>query len=183
MTHVLTPHGLEQFDGAAWGTRDTTQGPFELLLCTEKYAEAKDILRILFSHQNTDGGWPQWWMFDSYSEIRAGSAHGDIHHWCIIALGNYIKATGDIDFLNEVLPYYHENGVEAIEKTQLLEHVERLIDMLVASFVPNTAFVPFGGGDWNDSMQPASKELAKQLISSWTVALNYQAFSNFQSRI
>lgn len=180
MIHVLTPHGLEQFDGAAWGTRDTTQGPFELLLCTEKFEEAKDILRIMFSHQNTNGEWPQWWMFDSYSDIRAGSSHGDVHHWCIIALGNYIKVTGDTDFLNEVLPYYHENGVEVAEKTTLLEHTERLIDMLVDSFIPNTAFVPFGGGDWNDSMQPASKALAERLISSWTVALNYQAFSNFQ---
>ena len=181
MIHVLTPHGLEQFDGAAWGTRDTTQGPFELLLCTEKFTAAKEILRILFSHQNPDGGWPQWWMFDSYSDIRAGSAHGDVHHWCIIALGNYIKATGDVDFLNEILPYYHENGVDEAEKTTLLEHIERLIDMLIASFIPNTAFVPFGGGDWNDSMQPASKALAERLISSWTVALNYQAFSIFQS--
>lgn len=180
MTHVLTPHGLEQFDGAAWGTRDTTQGPFELLLCTEKFTEAKEILRILFSHQNPNGGWPQWWMFDSYSDVRAGSAHGDVHHWCIIALGNYIKTTGNIEFLNEVLPYYHINGVEASEKTTLLEHIERLIDMITDSFIPNTAFVLFGGGDWNDSMQPASKALAEHLISSWTVALNYQAFSNFQ---
>lgn len=181
MTHVLTPHGLEQFDGAAWGTRDTTQGPFELLLSTEKYDEAKEVLRIIFSHQDTDGGWPQWWMFDSYSEIRAGSSHGDVHHWCIIALGNYIKVTGDVEFLNEELPYYHKEGIDVTEKTSLLEHVERLINMLVDSFIPNTAFVPFGGGDWNDSMQPASKALAKRLISSWTVALNYQAFSIFQS--
>jgi cellobiose phosphorylase len=180
LTHLLTPHGLEQFDGAAWGTRDTTQGPFELLLCSEKFTDAKQILRILFSNQNTDGGWPQWWMFDSYSEIRAASAHGDIYHWCIIALGNYIKTTGDIEFLNEVLPYYHVNDVEASEKTTLLEHIERLVDMITDSFIPNTAFVPFGGGDWNDSMQPASKALAERLISSWTVALNYQAFSNFQ---
>lgn len=181
LTHLLTPHGLEQFDGAAWGTRDTTQGPFELLLCTEKYDEAKEILRIIFSHQNSDGGWPQWWMFDSYSEIRAGSSHGDIHHWCIIALANYIKATGDINFLSEELPYYHEKGETAAEKTPLLKHVERLIDMLIASFIHNTALVPFGGGDWNDSMQPASKTLAKCLISSWTVALNYQAFTSFQN--
>lgn len=181
LTHLLTPHGLEQFDGAAWGTRDTTQGPFELLLCSEKFNDAKEILRIMFSNQNPDGGWPQWWMFDSYSEVRADSAHYDIFHWCIIALGNYIKASGDVDFLDEVLPYYHKEGVTFAEKTPLSEHVERLIDMIVDSFFPNTALVPFGGGDWNDSMQPASKELAERLISSWTVALNYQAFTNFHA--
>ena len=27
LTHFLTPYGLEQFSGAAWGTRDVSQGP------------------------------------------------------------------------------------------------------------------------------------------------------------
>lgn len=181
LIHLLTPHGLEQFDGAAWGTRDTTQGPFELLLYTQKYEEVKSILRILFSNQNTDGGWPQWWMFDSYSEIRASSAHGDVHHWSIIALGDYIKATGDIDFLTEKLPYYSKNTSEKLEKTTILEHVERATNMLINSFLPKKSFVPFGGGDWNDSMQPVNKSFADRLISSWTVALNYQAFKSLQS--
>ncbi|MEI7983875.1 MAG: hypothetical protein WCI71_19675, partial [Bacteroidota bacterium] len=36
LTHFLTPYGLEQFSGAAWGTRDIAQGPLDLLLCMEK---------------------------------------------------------------------------------------------------------------------------------------------------
>jgi cellobiose phosphorylase len=40
LVHFLTPYGLEQFSGAAWGTRDVCQGPIELLLCHEKYDEA-----------------------------------------------------------------------------------------------------------------------------------------------
>ena len=179
LTHLLTPHGLEQFDGAAWGTRDTTQGPFELLLKTEKYKDAKEILKIIFSHQNTDGTWPQWWMFDSYSSIRAGSSHGDVHHWCIIALGDYVRASSDVTFLNEELPYYSIDK-NSVETSSVLEHTERLIKMLVKSFIKNKSFVPFGGGDWNDSMQPVSKKLSEKLVSSWTVELNYQAFTNFQ---
>src|SRR4029077_18174885 len=76
LVHFLTPYGLEQFSGAAWGTRDVCQGPLDLLVCDEKYAEAKHVLRMLFSHQNSDGGWPQWWMFDRYRSVRADSAHG-----------------------------------------------------------------------------------------------------------
>ena len=38
LIHYLTPYGLEQFSGAAWGTRDVCQGPIDLLLCQEKYA-------------------------------------------------------------------------------------------------------------------------------------------------
>ena len=180
LTHFLTPYGLEQFGGAAWGTRDVSQGPIDLLLTFQKYDAARQVLRILFSNQNPDGGWPQWWMFDSYSNIRSDDAHGDIVYWCLIALSNYVKVTGDLKILDEVLPYYHEEGPAQAEKTPLSEHVDRLIKMIIDSFIPGAAFVPFGGGDWNDSLQPVSKELAQRMISSWTVEMNYQAFSQYQ---
>jgi cellobiose phosphorylase len=180
LTHYLTPYGLEQFGGAAWGTRDVSQGPIDLLLSLEKYDEAKQVLHIIFSNQNPDGGWPQWWMFDSYSSIRAHEAHGDIIYWCIIALSNYIKITGDIMILDEVLPYYSESSTSKKEGTPLSEHIDRLIRMIVDSFIPGTSLVPFGGGDWNDSLQPVSEELAQRMISSWTVEMNYQAFTQYQ---
>lgn len=180
LTHYLTPYGLEQFGGAAWGTRDVSQGPIDLLLSLEKFDEAKQVLCIIFSNQNPDGGWPQWWMFDSYRNIRAHEAHGDIFYWCIIALSNYIKATGDLKILDEELPYYSENPSSEVEKTPLSEHIDRLIKMIVDSFIPETSLVPFGGGDWNDSLQPVSEELAQRMISSWTVEMNYQAFTQYQ---
>ncbi len=180
ITHFLTPYGLEQFSGAAWGTRDVCQGPIDLLLTLEKYDEARQVLCLIFSNQNPDGGWPQWWMFDRYSHIRADSSHGDIFYWCIIALGDYVKVTGDLKILDEVLPYYHEKGPAPAGPTPLSEHVERLIKMIVDSFIPGTALVPFDGGDWNDSLQPVSKDLAQRMISSWTVEMNYQAFSQYQ---
>ena len=31
MVHYTIPHGLEQYCGGAWGTRDVCQGPVELL--------------------------------------------------------------------------------------------------------------------------------------------------------
>jgi 1,2-beta-oligoglucan phosphorylase len=180
LTHYLTPYGLEQFSGAAWGTRDISQGPFDLLLCMEKYDEARQVLRIIFSNQNPDGGWPQWWMFDSYSHIRADSSHGDVYYWCIIALSNYLKITGDLKLLDEILPYYSEKGADGVQKTSLSEHVDRLINMIVDSFIPGMSLVPFGGGDWNDSLQPVSREMAQRMISSWTVEMNYQAFKQYQ---
>ena len=180
LIHYLTPYGLEQFGGAAWGTRDVSQGPIDLLLYLGKYNEARRVLCIIFSNQNTNGGWPQWWMFDSYQNIRANEAHGDIAYWCIIALARYIEMSGDIQILDEALPWYSEEREHA-EKTSLLEHTERLINMITSSFIPGTSLVPFGGGDWNDSLQPVSEDLAGRMISSWTVEMNYQAFSQFAS--
>lgn len=179
LTHFLTPYGLEQFSGAAWGTRDVSQGPVDLLLTMGKYDEAKQVLRTIFSNQNPDGGWPQWWMFDSYAEIRAGDSHGDVVYWVIIALSDYIKVTGDLKILDEVLPFYNGNVNTATEKKPVSEHIDRLIRMIINSFIPGTALVPFGGGDWNDSLQPVSKELAERLISSWTVEMNFQAFQQY----
>jgi cellobiose phosphorylase len=179
LTHYLTPHGLEQFGGAAWGTRDVTQGPFDLLLSLSKHKEAARVLKIIFSNQNTNGSWPQWWMFDSYHEIRADSAHGDIIYWCLIALSNYIRVTDDRGILDEVLPYYHSAGAGIVVSEKVSSHADRVIRMIIDSFIPSTALVPFGGGDWNDSLQPVSKELAQRMISSWTVEMNYQAFMQY----
>ncbi|HBH48624.1 MAG TPA: hypothetical protein DDX98_08285 [Bacteroidales bacterium] len=176
LIHFLTPYGLEQFSGAAWGTRDVSQGPIDFLLTMEKYDEAKKVLSLIFSNQNTDGGWPQWWMFDSYSSIRAEDSHGDVYYWVLIALSDYIKITGDFNILDEVLPFYHKKSNEKSESVTIKEHVNRLIQMIVDSFIPGTSLVPFGGGDWNDSLQPVSKKLAARMISSWTVEMNYQAF-------
>ena len=35
MIHLTAPHGLEQYTGGAWGTRDVCQGSIELLLTLE----------------------------------------------------------------------------------------------------------------------------------------------------
>lgn len=174
ITHYLTPYGLEQFSGAAWGTRDVSQGPIEFLLSLEKFDAARKVLLITFSNQNKVGDWPQWWMFDSYSHIRAGDCHGDIYYWVIISLAAYVKVTGDVSILNEKLPFYGETALFTVN-----EHAERLIQMIEDSYIGDTALVPFGGGDWNDSLQPVNEELAKRLISSWTVQMNYQAFTDY----
>lgn len=176
LIHFLTPYGLEQFGGAAWGTRDVSQGPVDFLLHLEKFTEARKVLCMIFSHQNPDGGWPQWWMFDKYYHIRAHEAHGDIIYWPIIALSKYIEITADLGILQEKLPYYHPKGIEAAEYASLAEHLDRLISMIINSFMSGTALVPFGGGDWNDSLQPVSEDLAERMVSSWTVMMNYQAF-------
>ncbi len=181
ITHFLTPYGLEQFSGAAWGTRDVSQGPIDLLLTMEKYDAAKQVLQTIFSNQNPDGGWPQWWMFDSYSNIRAGDSHGDVFYWVIIALSDYIKVTGDLTILDEVLPFYNGNSSSPPEEKSISEHIDRLIQMITNSFIKGTSLVPFGGGDWNDSLQPVSEELAERMISSWTVEMNYQAFMQYRN--
>ncbi|MCK4904880.1 hypothetical protein KAS42_01365, partial [bacterium] len=176
--HYLTPHGLEQFGGAAWGTRDICQGPIEMLLAQGHYAAARKTLATIFANQNFDGNWSQWWMFDCYKNIRAGESHGDVIFWPVLAACEYICTSGDYEFLNESQPYYNGSN----ENETVIEHINRIIKHIKDTrFVSGTKLVNYSDGDWNDSMQPVNQKLKKRMISSWTVCLSYQTFKAFET--
>lgn len=175
--HYTAPHGLEQYGGAAWGTRDVCQGPLEMLLAVGNYDYAGKILALVFANQNPDGNWPQWWMFDRYKDVRASESHGDVIFWPLLALCEYIECSGDYDFLNEMLPYYHSSDLQQSEPASVFSHVMRAVEHITTlRFAGDTKLVNYSDGDWDDAMQPADKSLKKRLVSSWTVALCYEAF-------
>ena len=175
--HFLAPHGIEQYNGAAWGTRDICQGPFELLLTFGHYKAARTVLHRIFSNQNLDGNWPQWWMFDRYRQVRADESHGDVIFWPMLALSQYLAATEDYGFLDEELGYFESGTVETLDS-----HVGRIIDHVMKKrLVGSTKLVTYGEGDWNDALQPAKHELAENMVSAWTVGLSYQTFSAYAS--
>lgn len=176
MIHLTTPHGLEQYTGAAWGTRDVCQGPIEYLLSFEHDAAAKAILRVVFAQQYEDkGDWPQWFMLEPYSEIQASEAHGDVIVWPLKALCDYIEATGDLAFLDEKIAWRRESDFRKTERADsVLDHIEKLFATVEASYVPGTRLIRFGNGDWNDSFQPVDPTLRDWMVSSWTVALLYE---------
>ncbi|MBT3287266.1 MAG: cellobiose phosphorylase, partial [Victivallales bacterium] len=167
MVHLTAPHGLEQYLGAAWGTRDVCQGSVEMLLALGHCEQAREIIRTVLANQDVSGTWRQWFMFDRNADIRAGDAHGDVVFWPLRALCEYVEASNDLSFLDEQLPYY--DGAAVAET--VVEHVGRALAAVRGEFVPGTALVRYGHGDWNDSLQPADPELAKSMVSSWTVAL------------
>ncbi|MEG1752339.1 MAG: cellobiose phosphorylase, partial [Christensenella sp.] len=107
MVHFIAPHGLEQPGGAAWGTRDICQGPFEFFIATQHFTLARSILLTLFSHQSVlSGEWPQWFMFDKYPDEMDG-CHGDVVFWPLKCIVDYLTATGDYEVLQEFLPFTH----------------------------------------------------------------------------
>src|SRR5262249_53267472 len=82
LIHYLAPRGLDQYSGGGWGTRDVCQGPVELLLGVGETAPVRDLLLRVFRQQNSDGDWPQWFMFfERERGIRPGDSHGDIVFW------------------------------------------------------------------------------------------------------
>jgi 1,2-beta-oligoglucan phosphorylase len=176
MVHLTTPHGLEQYTGAAWGTRDVCQGPVEFLLALEHDEPVRQILRTVFAEQYAArGDWPQWFMLEPYAFIRDTHSHGDVIVWPLKALNDYIEATGDLAFLDETAAWRDDDTLTRTgHEDSIGVHVEKLLATIGERFIPGTRLIHYGEGDWNDSLQPADPGLRDTMVSSWTVALLYQ---------
>jgi len=174
LVHYLSPRGLEQSTGGAWGTRDVCQGPVGLLIALGETAALRDLILRVLRAQNARGDWPQ--SFEFYPrELRGGQrdAHGDVVFWPLLALGEYLAMTGDESLFSERISFVDDFGATADES--LLEHVRRALKIIVANTVPGTPLPTYGHGDWNDSLQPADPQLAARLCSTWTATLQVQA--------
>lgn len=184
LVHFLSPHGLEQYSGAAWGTRDVCQGPFESALAFGHYDVARMILLKVFRHQNSDGSLPQWFMFDEYAAMYQHDSHGDIPVWPLMAVGEYLDATSDWSILDAKARFwetfdgsagdFRRAGVPRFTPT-VGNHLERTLAYIRAHRVPGTELFSYGEGDWDDTLQPAQESMKKDMASTWTIALLYQA--------
>ena len=174
LIHVSAPHGLEQYEGSAWGTRDVCQGPVEFLLALEHDQPVRQILKVVFGRQFSSGAFPQWFMLPPYSMIEGAHSHGDIPIWPLKALCDYIECTDDTAFLSEPAPWRDGSG-----ESSIAGHCERLLEHLQGQFIPGTHLVRLGEGDWNDSLQPTDQALKDWTVSSWTVALLFQQLRRY----
>ncbi|PWU66605.1 GH36-type glycosyl hydrolase domain-containing protein [Gracilibacillus dipsosauri] len=177
LVHFSTPHGLEQYGGAAWGTRDVSQGPFEYFMATRHYQTAKEIIKTIYSHQYQDSGdWPQWFMFDQYVSIQQEDSHGDIIIWPLKIIGDYIEATGNFTLLEEKVPYMDRLTKNfSAEEIPIIDHLRKQINYITSTFLHNTSLPAYDDGDWDDTLQPANQDLKQYMVSTWSVALMYQS--------
>lgn len=183
LVHYSVPHGLEQYGGAAWGTRDVCQGPVEYFMATQSYAQVREILLTVFAHQyEEDGSWPQWFMFDKYTTVQQEESHGDIIVWPLKVLGDYLAATHDFSILEARVPYTRKEGFVFTESAYTIrEHVKLELAYIKGHFLHDSFMSSYGDGDWDDTLQPANAQLKLYMVSSWTVALTYQAVNRLAS--
>lgn len=182
MIHLTVPHGIEQYNGGAWGTRDVTQGSVEMLLALGRHASCREIILLTYRHQFIgENNWPQWFMTDPFGWIQQAHCHGDIPLWPLKALCDYIEASGDFSILEEQVAWTQPGSAQTTSETSpLIDHVAANIKWLRDHCVPGTALLRYGDGDWNDSLQPAKPEFREKLVSSWTVALCYQVLRRLE---
>lgn len=183
LIHYLMPHGLEQYGGAAWGTRDVCQGPFEFFMATQHHDIARSILEKVYAHQyEDDGNWPQWFMFDRYSEIQFEESHGDIVVWPMKALSDYLYATGDYSVLEAPVSYTRRSDYRFTERpVRLYDHLKKEVQYITSHFLYHTHLSCYGNGDWDDTLQPHDASMKNHMASSWTVALTYQVTCRLSS--
>ena len=184
LVHFLVPHGLEQYSGAAWGTRDVCQGPLELNLAFGHLDTVRDIVLRVFAHQRLDGTLPQWFMFDAYRERYQDDAHGDVVVWPLMALGEYLVATGDTAVLDAEVPFWDDaHRCPGTVPIPVAEHVRRSLDYIRSHRAPGTQLLSYGEGDWDDTLQPAQASMSEEMASAWTVALLYQATRTLEGQL
>ena len=172
LIHFLSPRGLEQFTGGGWGTRDVCQGPLEMLLALDKLPPVRALLAQVFSAQNADGDWPQWFMFfEAQRDIRAGDSHGDVVFWPLLGLARYLLASEDAALLDAPLPFFEG------EIATVWQHAQRALAVIRQRHIEGTALVAYGHGDWNDSLQPADPQMRERMCSAWTVTLHTQVLN------
>ena len=183
--HFSAPHGLEQSGGAAWGVRDVCQGSVEWLLAAGEFAVLRRILLTVFAQQyrptaaddSLDGGWPQWFMHPPFRFIQQAHSHGDICFWPVKALCDYVEASNDLAFLQVAVGYTDPEHFTATGPVETVwAHCDRVIALCAARFVPGTALVNYGDGDWDDTLQPADPAMRTRMVSAWTVALAFHTF-------
>lgn len=179
LIHFATPHGVEQHGGAAWGTRDVCQGPVELFASLGHYDMVRKILLEIFRNQSIQtGNWPQWFMFDDYRDIRSDEQHGDVIVWPLKALADYLNETNDTSILKETVEYYDEDTkLLTGEEYTIMHHIKSEIKYIEGNFIEGTYLSKYADGDWDDTLQPVRDEDRNKMVSGWTVALTYQAFT------
>ena len=185
LVHYASPHGLEQANGAAWGTRDVLQGPVELFFAANRLDLIRDIILKVFSRQFSENyDFPQWFMFDQYYAIQAHESHGDIIAWPLKVLADYLAATEDLSILDEKVPFMSmtKNVWENHDAT-LKQHVEKTLNAIQNSFVKGTSLPAYGGGDWDDTLQPANQKLIDHMVSGWTPILLYQGLDGLSKAL
>ncbi|MEN6357422.1 MAG: glycosyl hydrolase family 65 protein [Armatimonadota bacterium] len=123
------------------GMRDQCQdmmGP----IISDPNAVAERLLEVL-KHQFQNGSTLHNYFKLTGQGERTG--HSDTPLWVPLAVINYLKETGNFDFLTNVVPF--QDGDEA----DVLGHVIRACDYVLSQLTEDH-LPKFGPGDWNDTL-------------------------------
>ena len=134
--------------GRGIGMRDSSQ---DILANIPYDIEAsKDMLRLLLSHQYQCGKVNNT-IFPVEGKEPDTTIKSDNHLWFVYTTYKVVCEDGNLDFLNEVVPYY--DGGEGT----ILQHLEKSIEFTANNVGINGMPLMFGS-DWNDALTNVCKK-------------------------
>jgi cellobiose phosphorylase len=133
--------------GSIFGFRDTAQDILGILPTDPEMARERTIL--ILRHQFADGGCIHNW--DPITDTGPRTGHSDDPLWLVMAVINYLKESGDFEFLNLEVPYYD------MGRGTVLEHMTRALEYAYDSRSPRGLSL-MGAADWNDGLDQVGRK-------------------------
>jgi cellobiose phosphorylase len=132
--------------GRGMGFRDSNQ---DLLGFVHVLPErARERILDLAATQLPDGGaWHQYQPLTKRGNDAVGSGFNDDPAWLVLAVDAYVRETGDLAILDELVAYDNTPGSER----PLADHLRRAIDFTLARLGPH-GLPLIGRADWNDCL-------------------------------
>jgi cellobiose phosphorylase len=140
------------------GFRDSSQDVLGVLAHMPE--EGKVLIKQLLHVQKRDGSAMHQFNpltmvaneGDSREVEEAPKYYGDDHLWVVLAATAYLKETGNLTFLDEVVPYYEKEKEEKpIESGAVLDHLRQAI-AFTHDDVGVHGLPLLGFADWNDTV-------------------------------
>lgn len=158
------------------GFRDSSQDVMGIFANVPE--EGKELMKKLLSVQKADGS-AMHQFFPLTMEANEGDSreegegtfYGDDHLWIILAVSEYLKETGDYDFIHEEISFYDkEIPVEEREKGTVLEHLKRSLNF--TKYKTGQHGLPLlGFADWNDTVNLQGEAESVFVANLYGVAL------------
>ncbi|OGY24511.1 MAG: hypothetical protein A2Y57_01235 [Candidatus Woykebacteria bacterium RBG_13_40_7b] len=147
--------------GSNFGFRDECQHIYGVLPIDSQFVK-KWVVELL-KHQLKEGQTAHSWNLVTDEAVVTN--HSDDAQWLVMAVLNYLKETGDLNFLKEKIPYLDEG------EGDVFEHTLAALDYTLFHVSPNG--VPLRRtADWNDALagghlgRGESLMVANQLLSN-----------------